>query len=191
MGEGPVDESGLVGWALSIAGKKLAGPLPGRWNHVRGVVARAEAVGERLGLAPPERDVLIAAAALHDIGLAPDVAATEASFLDGARWLAARAVPARIVDLVAHCDCGVVESTLRGYGDDYRAFRDERSPTRDALWYCCLTTGADGSATTLADRMAAWSTTYAGDDVIARYAVLARAELEDAVARTEGRLAGR
>ncbi len=184
-----MDESGLAGWALSIAEKKLADPLPDRWNHVRGVVARAEAVGERLALAPPDRDVLIAAAALHDIGLAPDVAATQASFLDGARWLAARAVPARIVDLVAHCDCGVVESTLRGYGDDYRAFRDERSPTRDALWYCCLTTGADGSATTLADRMAAWSTTYAGDDVIARYAVLARVELEAAVARTEDRLA--
>jgi len=183
-----VDEHGLVGWALSTAEKKLAGPLPGRWQHVRGVIARAETVGERLGLATVEHEVLIAAAALHDIGLAPDVAATKASFLDGARWLAARAVPARIVDLVAHCDCGLVESTLRGYGDEYRAFNDERSPTRDALWYCCLTTAADGSATTLADRTAAWSTTYAGDGIIARYAVLARAELEGAVARTEDRL---
>ncbi len=182
-----MDEKDLVGWALSIAEKKLAG-LPGRWRHVRGGSARAETVGERLGLALADRKALIAAAALHDIGLAPDVATTKASFLDGARWLAARAVPARIVDLVAHCDCGLVESTLRGYGDEYRTFSDERSVTRDALWYCCLTTAADGSATTLAERMAAWSTTYAGDGVIARYAILARTELEDAVARTEDRL---
>lgn len=184
-----MDETELVGWALSVAEKKLAGPLPGRWHHVRGVIARAEAVAPRLGLSSVDRDVLIAAAALHDIGLAPDVAATQASFLDGARWLAAHDVPARVVDLVARCDCGAVESTLRGYGDAYTAYGDERSPVRDALWYCCLTTAADGSATTLAERIGAWSTSYAGDDVIARYAVLARAELEAAVARTEDRLA--
>jgi len=184
-----VDETELVGWALSVAEKELAGPLPGRWDHVRGVIARAETVATGLGLAPGDRDALVAAAALHDIGLAPDVVATQASFLDGARWLAAHGVPRRVVDLVAHCDCGLVESTLRGHGDAYAAYDDERSPVRDALWYCCLTTAADGSATTLAERMAAWNTSYAGDDVIARYAVLARVELEAAVARTEDRLA--
>jgi hypothetical protein len=133
--------------------------------------------------------VLVAAAALHDIGLAPDVVRTQASFLDGARWLAAAGAPDRLVDLVAHCDCGVVESTLRGHGAAYTAYRDERSAVRDALWFCCLTTAADGSVTTLGARIDAWSTAYAGDPVIARYAILARTELEAAFARTQERLA--
>jgi hypothetical protein len=165
--------------------------LPGRWLHVRGAVATARVVADRLGLVPDERALLVAAAALHDIGLAPDLARTQASFLDGADWLAAAGAPARLVNLVAHCDCGRVESALRGHEAAYAAYPDEQSPTRDALWYCCLTTAADGSATTLAERIAAWSTAYAGDDVIARYAVLARGELEAAVARTEERLAAR
>jgi hypothetical protein len=38
------------------------------------------------------------------------------------------------------------------------------------------------------ERIAAWAGTYAGDDVITRYAVLARDELLAAVARTEDRL---
>jgi hypothetical protein len=134
--------------------------------------------------------MLMAAAALHDIGLAPDIAATKASFLDGARWLETQGAPARLIHLVAHCDCGLVEAALHGHEADYAAWDDERSPTRDALWYCCLTTASDGSAVSVEDRMAAWTTTYADDNVIARYAVLARDELLAAVARTEDRLAG-
>ena len=176
----------LVNWALGVAEEKLAGPLPGRWLHVQGVIARAEALAHRLG----DREMLVAAAALHDIGLAPDIAATDASFLDGARWLEAQGAPARLVDLVAHCDCGLIEATLRGHEAAYASYADERSPTRDALWYCCLTTGSDGTAVSVEDRMAAWSTTYAGNGVIGRYAVLARADLLSAVARTEDRLAG-
>lgn len=178
----------LVGWALRIAEEKLAGSLPGRWAHVRGVIAKAETIGQRLG--DGHGEILVAAAALHDVGLAPDIAATKASFLDGARWLEAQGAPKRLVDLVAHCDCGQAEAALRGYEAEYGAYDDERSPIRDALWYCCLTTAADGTEVSIEDRMAAWSTSYADDDVITRYAVLARDELMAAVVRTEHRLAG-
>ena len=184
-------DSTPVDWALFVAEEKLAGALPGRWTHVRAVIARARVLARSLCLPPGERDLLVAAAAVHDIGLAPDVAATKASFLDGARWLAEQGAPARLVDLVAHCDCGQVEAALQGHEAEYTRYRDEASPTRDALWYCCLTTGADGAPVSVAERIAAWATTYAGDDVIARYAVLARDELLAAVARTEDRLHGR
>ena len=181
-------DSTPVDWALFVAEEKLAGPLPDRWRHVQGVVARARAVAGSLRLPPVEHDLLVAGAAVHDIGLAPDVAATKASFLDGARWLAEQGAPARLVDLVAHCDCGQVEAALQGHEAEYARYRDERSPTRDALWYCCLTTGADGAPVSVDERIAAWATTYADDAVITRYAVLARDELLAAVARTEDRL---
>ena len=182
-----MDETSLD-WALFTAERLLAGPLPGRWLHVQGVIARARTVGQLLGLRPAEADLLVAAAALHDIGLAPDVAATKASFLDGARWLAEQGAPARLTDLVAHCDCGQVEASLHGHEAEYARYRDERSPIRDALWYCCLTTGANGTPVSVEERIAAWATTYADDDVIIRYAVLARDELLAAVSRTEDRL---
>jgi hypothetical protein len=180
-----------VHWALFVAEEQLSGPLPGRWRHVRGVIAKARAVAGALALPSDESDVLVAAAALHDIGLAPGIAATKASFLDGARWLAEQGAPKRLVDLVAHCDCGRIEAALLGHEAEYAGFADERSPTRDALWYCCLTTGADGTPVSVEDRIAAWATTYADDDVITRYAVLARDDLLAAVARTEDRLAER
>jgi hypothetical protein len=178
-------DSTPVDWALFVAEERLAAPLPDRWLHVQGVIAKARAVSRALRFAPDERDLLVAAAALHDIGLAPDIAATKASFLDGARWLAEQGAPARLVDLVAHCDCGQVEAALQGHEAEYARFTDERSPTRDALWYCCLTTGADGTPVSVEDRIAAWATTYADDDVISRYAVLARDHLMAAVARTK------
>ena len=181
-------DSTPVDWALFVAEEQLAGPLPGRWLHVQGVIAKARSIAEALRLPPAERDALVAAAALHDIGLAPDIAATKASFLDGARWLAEKGAPPRLVDLVAHCDYGRVEAALQGHEAEYAAYSDERSPTRDALWYCCLTTGADGTPVSVEARIAAWSTTYADDDVITRYAVLARDELFAAVTRTETRL---
>lgn len=172
-------------WAIRLAEDKLAATLPQRWRHVQGTIGRAEDVATHLG----DRDVLVAAAALHDIGLAPDVVDTEASMLDGARWLHTAGASTRLVNLVAHCDCGRIEAALRGHDSAYDDFEDERSPTRDALWYCCLTSGADGQPVTVEQRMAAWGAAYAGNDVIARYAALARDELVAAVERTVARLA--
>lgn len=177
-------ESGSAEWAMQLAADKLAGDLPVRWRHVEGTIRRGEEIAMRLG----DRDTLVAAAALHDVGLAPDVVDTHASMLDGARWLQRAGAPTRLVDLVAHCDCGQIEAALRGHEEQYKEFEDERSPTRDALWYCCLTTGADGRPVTVEERMAAWGTSYAGDEVIGRYAELARDELVAAVERTLERL---
>ena len=176
---------GLAEWALALAGAQL-GAVPRRWHHAQGVVRRAEAVAPRLG---EDGDLLRAAAAVHDIGFAPEVAGVGFPAVDGARYLEKQGAPRRLVDLVAHSAYSALEGALRGFEAEYADFDDERTPLRDALWYCCLTTGPDGEPMTLEERIAEWSVRYAGDAVIARYAEVAPSELRAAVARTERLLA--
>ena len=58
--------------------------MPRRWAHVQGVAARARGLAPVLGA---DADLLEAAAWLHDIGYAPDLAATGLHQLDGGRYL--------------------------------------------------------------------------------------------------------
>ena len=68
-----------------MAELRLAGQLPRRWTHVQAVAAKATRVAQVLD--PADRDVLVAAATLHDIGYATELAHTGFHPLDGARWL--------------------------------------------------------------------------------------------------------
>ena len=171
----------LAQWARAVAEEHLAA-VPRRWHHALGVLRRAEAVAPRLGA---DGDLLLAAAAVHDIGFAPEATAIGFPAVDGARFLEKHGAPRRLVHLVAHSAYSALEGDLRGFGAEYADFEDERSPVRDALWSCCLTTGPDGEPVTLDERIAEWSIRYAGDAVIARYAELAPAELRAAIARTD------
>jgi len=177
----------LPAWALALAEEKLAEAVPRRWAHAQGVVRRAEAVAPFLG---EDGDLLLAVAAVHDLGFAPDAAAIGVGFpaVDAARYLEKLGAPRRLAHLVAHSAYSALEGSLRGFGAEYVDCDDERTPLRDALWYCCLTTGPDGEPMTLEERISEWSVRYAGDAVIARYAELAPPELRAAVARTEERL---
>jgi hypothetical protein len=181
MAGGPLPVRPLSEWALVLAETKLSA-VPRRWHHAQGVVRRAGAVAPRLG---PDGDLLRAAAAVHDIGFAPDVSDIGFPALDGARFLEREGAPRRLAHLVAHSSYSALEGALRGFEAEYAAFEDERSPVRDALWYCCLTTGPDGEPMTLEERIAEWSVRYADDPVIARYAEVAPPALRAAVARTE------
>src|SRR4051794_20624442 len=82
-------------------------PLGQRWRHVKEVAARAEQVAAALG-ADSER--LVSAALLHDIGYAPELAATGFHPLDGARYLRAADVDGVVARLVAHHSFAVVEA---------------------------------------------------------------------------------
>lgn len=53
--------------------------------------------------------------------------------LDGARYLRSVGAPDRVVNLVAHHSCALVEAQLRGLADELVEFEDEQSPLRDAL----------------------------------------------------------
>ena len=72
--------------AEAIARDLLAGPLPRRWAHTRGVATKAAALSPILGA---DAGILTAAAWLHDIGYAPVLAQAGTGFhpLDGARHL--------------------------------------------------------------------------------------------------------
>jgi YD repeat-containing protein len=77
--------SSLVQWASSHA-EGLLGPLGNRWAHVQAVAEQASRIAPAV-LPPAERETLIVAAWLHDIGYAPALASTGLHPLDGAQHL--------------------------------------------------------------------------------------------------------
>jgi len=123
-----------------------------RWRHVVGVANAAWAA--RSAVAPEDLDLLIAAAWLHDIGYAPQVAGTGFHPLDGARHLRAWGAPDRLCRLVAHHTASVAEAEARGMANLLMAeFPPERSDVADALTYADMTTGPAGQHFTLEERL--------------------------------------
>ncbi|MGW4593640.1 three-helix bundle dimerization domain-containing protein [Amycolatopsis thermoflava] len=179
----------LVDWARGTAEILLAGELPRRWRHTRGVAGRA---GEVSAVLPPaERAVLVAAAWLHDIGYASPVSATGLHSLDGARFLARLGVPSRVCALVAHHSGAAAVASLSGLASELAEFPDERGPVRDALWYCDMSTSPWGEPVSFEDRMAEIEARRGPDDPVVRALAINRGERAAAVARTAELLRGR
>ncbi|WAL64919.1 HD domain-containing protein [Amycolatopsis cynarae] len=175
----------LVQWATDVAGTKLSDALPRRWAHVQGVGRRA---GEAAALFGTGGELLVAAGLLHDVGYAPDLVDTGFHPIDGARFLRSVGAPERLVHLVAHHSCAVVEAELRGVSAELAEFEDEKSPLRDALWWADLTTTPDGGPTTIEQRAAEISERYGPEHVVPRFIRQAWPELLGAVERTEAAL---
>jgi len=146
-----------VGWAEETARDRLAEALPRRWSHVKAVARRAGQLSNALG---EDGELLHAAAWLHDVGYAPALATTGFHPLDGARYLVTADVPKQVVGLVAMHSSAAAEAELFGVADQLAEFSDERTLTRDLLWWCDMTIGPDGQCMSFAERM---------DDVRARY----------------------
>jgi hypothetical protein len=175
----------LVSWAARKAENWLS-PLESRWAHTQGVAARARALA--LTVAENDRDVLVAAAYVHDIGYAPKLADRGFHPLDGARWLRAEGQE-RLASLVAHHSGARFEAAVRGLADELDAFPEERSRTADALSYCDLTTDPDGWPVTSAARLANIDARYGADSEVARGKQAAARELAQLIVRVEARLA--
>jgi hypothetical protein len=173
-------------WACRLARQRLAEPLPRRWSHVDGVVALARNIQGAYG---EEGELLVAAAALHDVGWAPDLALSGFPALDGARFLVGLGAPARLVNLVANYSCARVEAQLRGRLEEMAQFPDEASKVRDALWYCDTSIGPDGVRMPVAARLAEARVRYADDPLGERFFAAIQPELLAAAARTETLLA--
>ena len=58
----------------------------------------------------------------------------------------------------------------------------------DTLWYADLTTGPDGEALTVEERLAEITERYGPEDIVTAFVELAQPELIGAVRRTEARL---
>jgi putative nucleotidyltransferase with HDIG domain len=122
--------------------ESLLPPLGNRWLHTQAVAARAVEASE--ALPEDERDLLVAAAWLHDIGYAPELRDTGFHPLDGARHLASLGAPDRLVRLVAHHSGAVYEAEQRGLSAELAVYEREDSPVLDALIFADMTTGPAG-----------------------------------------------
>ncbi|MBO0728547.1 MAG: HD domain-containing protein [Acidimicrobiaceae bacterium] len=174
----------LVGWSAELAESLLA-DLGDRGRHVEAVATKARRISEIVG--GENASCLVAAAYLHDIGVSPSLRRTGFHPIDGARYLRAQGED-RLAGLVANHSGARVEAALRGVASELAEFPDEASPTRDALWYCDLTTGPTGHPTSVVARLADVETRYGPDHVVARAMQQALPDLQAAVTRTEGRL---
>lgn len=178
--------STLSALAAATSQRHLASLLPRRWLHVQAVAAKAEQLGCLVG---DDADLLTAAAWLHDIGYAPDIADTGFHSLDGARWLLRQGFEARLAALVAHHSCAAYEADERGLGQALASeFPREETATSDALWYADMTTGPDGQDLTVDERLAEIRERYGPDDVVTLFWQEAEPTLRDAIRRTQLRM---
>lgn len=175
----------LTDWAFDVARSKLQHPLPQRWAHVQGVARQARSLR---AVAGQDADLLEAAAILHDVGYAPDLAATHFHPLDGAVFLAETGAPERLVNLVARHSYAMLEARLRGLESELARFTDEQGPVRDALWYCDQTTSPYGDVVLPQARIAEIKDRYGPDHLVTRFITEAAPELLAAVERTEHRI---
>jgi putative nucleotidyltransferase with HDIG domain len=153
------------------------------------VAARAEALAPVLG---EDAEVLEAAAVLHDIGYAPDVAVTGFHPLDGARYLRALGtVDERVVRLVGNHSFALLEAEERGLRDalaeEFPLLDDQFLV--DALVYCDMTTAPDGSATTSQARVEEILGRYGEGSVVGRFIRRASAAIHESVARVQAEAA--
>ncbi len=172
----------LVEWAEQTARDLLESVLPRRWAHVQSVAAQAGGLTRFLD---EEGELLRAAAWLHDVGYAPSLAGTGFHPLDGARYLTTTDVPDRLVGLVAFHSSAAAEADALGLGDQLAEFTDERTVTRDLLWYVDMTTGPDGQCMDFASRMDDVRARYAPDHYVIRALDAGMAERQAAIARVE------
>ncbi|MGI5143117.1 HD domain-containing protein [Streptomyces sp. CA-106110] len=124
--------------------ESLLPPLGNRWLHTQAVAARAREVAA--AVSEDARDLLVAAAWLHDIGYALELRETGFHPLDGARHLERLGAPARLVRLVAHHSGAVYEAEQRGLTAELAVYEREDSSVSDALTCADMTTGPAGQS---------------------------------------------
>jgi hypothetical protein len=122
-----------------------------RWAHTIGVVKRAE---DLAGIVPvADRELLLSAAWLHDIGYAPAVRMSGFHPLDGAMYLESQGWPDRLCGLVAYHSGAAFAAEELGLREALARFEFEESTVSDALTYADQTTGPAGQPVTVAERM--------------------------------------
>lgn len=160
--------------------------IESRWLHTVAVARRAE---ELLDTVPDDdRDVLVCAAWLHDIGYGKMARDTGFHPLDGARLLDRRRWPARISALVAHHSGACLMAREWGLAGEFAAYPNEASPVSDALTYADQTTGFRGERLPIDERIADMLRRHGPDSPNARVHRLRGPLLLAAAERVERRL---
>lgn len=180
----------MSSWARRLARDELELPLPRRWAHSQGVAAAAIDLAARLDC---DRDLLIDAAILHDVGYAPNIAATGFHPLDGARFLREEHHAGdRLTRLVANHSFALLEAEERGLRDELESeFPLLDDPLLvDALIYCDMTTSPDGTPTTATARVNEIVARYGPDTLVGRFIQRAAPEIQSAVSRIQDATGG-
>lgn len=172
--------------AARLLAYQVLKPLPGRWSHTRTVAAQARAVAQ--AVEPQDRDLLQAAAWLHDIGYAPAAVDTGFHPLDGARLAARLDWPPRLTALIAHHSGALFVARTSGWAEELAAYPNEASAVTDALIYADQTTGPTGWVLPAAVRIAG-SLAHHGSDSPQQHAAAQRTpHLLAAISRVHVRL---
>jgi putative nucleotidyltransferase with HDIG domain len=173
--------------ARETARKLLETELPRRWAHTQGVAGRARRLARMLG---QEAELIEVAAWLHDIGYASSVASTGFHSLDGARYLRdILEASDMLCRLVAHHTGAAIEAEERGMPSISGEFAAPPPELLDALTYCDLTAGVDGTPTDVEDRLGEILTRYPVDHLVHRSITRSAPILKHAARKVEGRLA--
>ena len=131
--------------------KKLLRKSSERWEHTRGVAARAAELAGTVDRA--DRRLLLAAAWLHDIGYAPAIRRTGFHPLDGGLYLREHKWDQRLAALVAHHSGARFVPVERGFAELMAEFDFEETPLSDALCYADQTIGPHGKRMTIEFRI--------------------------------------
>jgi putative nucleotidyltransferase with HDIG domain len=174
--------------ARACAVRLLAGGQ-GRLDHAKAAVRRAEEIASVVG--PQDRELLLCATWLHDVGYAAQLRQTGFHPLDGALYLAAAGWPERLCSLVAHhCEARVTAAAL-GLTTELNRFRREEGAVTDALVHADMAAGPSGERMSLRERLDDIERRHLEDPLTLRRARVARRPaLVQAVQRTEQRLTG-
>jgi hypothetical protein len=109
----------------------------------------------------------VAAAWLHDIGYASELAATGFHPLDGARYVRAQGHE-RVARLAAHHTGARVEASIRGIEDYLAEFPFDNSELDRALTFCDLTTSPAGAPVGVSERVREIQERYGAEHPVSR-----------------------
>ncbi len=164
----------------------VIGGMESRWLHTVAVAQRVEEFFDTIPAT--DRETLVSAAWLHDIGYGELARQTGFHPLDGAHLLDRHGWPARLSALVANHSGARLVAREWGLAEQLSRYADEASPVSDALTYADQTTGSEGERLAIADRMAGMLRRHGPDSPNARVHHVRAPMLMATAARVEGRL---
>ena len=153
------------------AARCTGGPAAAHRRPAAGRTGTAGPGRQTLAAVPgADADLLEAAAWLHDIGYAPDLATTGLHQLDGARYLRdAQHADAMLCRLVAHHSCAIIETGERGLADVLSYEFDPAPYALASMLTCCdMTTNPDGQPVPVDRRLAEIHDRYGSGHLVSR-----------------------
>lgn len=176
-----------MSWSTRLS-ETLLSELGTRWSHVQGVGTAADDLVGALNL-DGDAEAVRCAAWLHDVGYAPELVQTGFHPIDGARFLRSQQAPELVVSLVAHHTGAEFEAKGRGLGAELAVFSPPPQELLDVVTFADLTTGPDGAAVTVDERLAEILRRYPEGHVVHEAIERSTPSLRAVVDRIRARLA--